>query len=518
MSDFAFQIIGDATPTNKAIDGVVEGLGDIKKTAATTSKGLDMGFQQAAESIKKADQQTKSLRKSMDDYGAVTGKMPGVFDRFKGAMKAVGNVVTPFNQALEIGGKALRFAEAGLEAYGKTSARAAEEVAALTKEFGEYKKAVMETVGELTVELLKPAMSFDKIRESIIKLESYETWRRLFVKKGEAFGDFFGDDETADPMNALSSAASGLKSTLSGLVDRWNTDGRQFVDSLSQGMRDTAAATKKAAEEAKRLAEERARLMGVRPLEVEFDQINRALTGDGFRDGIKKGADELATVSKELLEMFNRANEERAKKAQEEIDRAAEKAAEAQIALAEKAEEAAARVSEAWGTGLGSVAAEFLNMAAQGETSIERLGEALAKLALQIAAMQIGGPFGAALGAFAGGLNLGGNRYGGDHVITGKPLETFGLPRAQHGADWRIGGPAGPDKTLVAFWGSRDESVHVRTPADRHQARRAMVGSNRDRGVTNVIMQNSPREIVSGLRTNAGETEYVRLNRKFRRN
>jgi hypothetical protein len=517
MSDFSFQIMGDGTPADKAIEKVVAGLEDIKKKAAGTTKGLDFGFQQAAESIKKADQQTKAIKQSLSDYGPIVGKMPGLFDRFKGGVKAVANVVTPFNQALEIGGKALRFAEAGLNAYSKSSARAAEDVAALTKEFSQYKKTVMETVGLVTVELAKPAVSFDRVRESIIKLESHETWRRLFVKKGEAFGDFFGDDETADPVAALNRAASGLRTTLAGMVDHWNTDGQTFIDSFAAGMKKTEADTKKAADEARRLAEEHAKIgrallgPGVKAeshragITVEEErQIEAANREAAIRE--EEAAEERlhrvrqAAIREEEAaeERLHRVRQEMAEQQvrehddfQERIKKAQQESAEARIRKEEE-------VRQAIATGLGSITADFINMAAQGEMSVDKLLGSLAKLAIQIAAMKIGGPWGAFLGSLGGGLSLGGNRYGGDHVIQGRPLETFGLPRAQYGADWRIGGPPGPDRTLVAFWGSKDESVHVRTPADRHEMRRSAGAAVPPVNVA-VIAQNNARDITAHL-------------------
>src|SRR5690606_26410717 len=74
------------------------------------------------------------------------------------------------------------------------------------------------------------------------------------------------------------------------------------------------------------------------------------------------------------------------------------------LEAADKQKEKAREVRDAWAQGLGSISAEIANMAMEGEISIDRLAGSLAKLALQIAAIQIGGPWGTALSAFAGGL------------------------------------------------------------------------------------------------------------------
>ena len=158
----------------------------------------------------------------------------------------------------------------------------------------------------------------------------------------------------------------------------------------------------------------------------------------------------------------------------------------------------------------------LLEMFKAGEFSGQKFLDTLTNISiklLEMAALQAITDGGSA-GGFLTGL-LGGNQYGGDHVVQGRPMETFGLPRAQYGADWRIGGPPGPDKTLVAFWASRDESVHVRTPAQRRQESAPMAMPT----PVNVAVQVSsdPREITGAMGSYSGQREYVKLNRKFNR-
>jgi tape measure domain-containing protein len=239
--------------------------------------------------------------------------------------------------------------------------------------------------------------------------------------------------------------------------------------------------------------------------EREIEAANLAYEVKKLEDAEKAeidSAERLHRVRQEMAETQLRENEE----FQDQIKRAQQESAEARIRMEEE-------FQRTMMTGLGSISAQFVSMAAQGEISMGKLGEALAKLALQMAAMQIGGPWGAFLGSFAGGLNLGGNRYGGDHMITGRPLETFGLPRAQYGADWRVGGPPGPDKTLVAFWGSRDESVHVRTPADRHMAANMNTSTAGPVSVT-VVAANNERDMVAAGRSYEARKVYAENKRR----
>jgi hypothetical protein len=172
--------------------------------------------------------------------------------------------------------------------------------------------------------------------------------------------------------------------------------------------------------------------------------------------------------------------------------KASDEAAKERIKLAEEEAKAAAKMREAWATAAGSMAAELANKAIEGELNLQKLGNMLLKVALQMAAMQAGGPWGAALASFAGGF---------------KGFAHGGVIHEGHG---------GTDSQIVAFRKSPNERVTIETPLQQRDGS-LRGGSESGRGVTNVIVQNDAREIVSGLRTGAGEAEIVRLNRKFRR-
>lgn len=80
---------------------------------------------------------------------------------FLGGIDDLAKGMSPWNQALELGGKALNVLNDGLDAYAKTSPNAAAEVKKLTDEFTNLKMSAMAALGEITVGALKalPALS-----------------------------------------------------------------------------------------------------------------------------------------------------------------------------------------------------------------------------------------------------------------------------------------------------------------------------------------------------------------------
>jgi len=150
------------------------------------------------------------------------------------------------------------------------------------------------------------------------------------------------------------------------------------------------------------------------------------------------------------------------------------------------------------GKGAGSLAAEFVNMANAGELSIDRLGASLAKLALQIAAIQIGGPYGAAISAFAGGLNI---------------------PGHATGTQFMVGGDSGGDTNLVMFRARNDERVTVETQEDMRTGKYFGGGGGGGGGPVHntFVLQDDPRQIVPWMGTRAGKTQFVRLSRQLGR-
>jgi hypothetical protein len=199
----------------------------------------------------------------------------------------------------------------------------------------------------------------------------------------------------------------------------------------------------------------------------------------------------------------------------DEFDNTKEKAKQANEEIADDAKDKAREFKRAWAEGAGSVAGNFVKAALEGKKSFgEMVEDALTKLALlavQQAALQMGGPG----GAFAGSLvsSIFGGANGFDHVVGSKPgLE---LPGFASGGDFTVGGAGGIDSKIAMFRVTPGESVHVRTPEQQAQAGGRVVAAPR---VQNVIQVSSdPREVTSAMGSYSGQREYVKLNRKFKR-
>jgi tape measure domain-containing protein len=157
--------------------------------------------------------------------------------------------------------------------------------------------------------------------------------------------------------------------------------------------------------------------------------------------------------------------------------------------LAKSAEDAAKRSQEAWASGMGSIAGSIAQMALKGEMDINKLGTQLFKLALQMAAMSMGGPGGAFLSSFAG--SFGGFATGGQFMV---------------------GGSGGTDQNLVAFRASNNERVTIETPQQQRDG--TFSGGGRS-GTVIVNMQNDRRDLVQGFNSRDGAAVLVNLDRKY---
>jgi hypothetical protein len=241
MSDFSKRVVLETRDAERALQRIDReamkarlGLTKIGTDGAKAMNTIGLGAEAQVPRLER-------LHSALQGFTGKIGQGIGAIDKFSKSM-------APWNQTIELVGKGIRFLEAGLGAHAKTSERARLEVEALTKEMKEYKDAVMETVGAVTVELLKPVGSIDKQREAMEKL--LQTYRKGGLG---AFGTtkigMFGDDETRDALGDLGDALGNVRKAIASTVDHWNTSGTTFVDKFSDGMEKTAAATKKAADE-----------------------------------------------------------------------------------------------------------------------------------------------------------------------------------------------------------------------------------------------------------------------------
>jgi len=182
------------------------------------------------------DARAKELEKSLNAIKQAGGRLAPEF-------KALGNLATAFNQGLELAGKALRFAEEGLDAYAKTSARAAADVRKLTGEFAYYKKVVMEGVGEAAVALGQSAVNFDQAVEAL----------RRGGEKG--FGKAYGQiSKEWDGINlAIKDTAMALKGLGENEMQRFGEITGRVAGNAQKRIEALAAAAVKLQEEYKKL-------------------------------------------------------------------------------------------------------------------------------------------------------------------------------------------------------------------------------------------------------------------------
>jgi tape measure domain-containing protein len=164
----------------------------------------------------------------------------------------------------------------------------------------------------------------------------------------------------------------------------------------------------------------------------------------------------------------------------------AEAAAETARRIAEDEKKAAQEVQEAWASGLGSIAGELIQMTAAGDVSFDKLAKQLAILAIQMAAMQMGGPGGAFLGQLVGGFAHGGIIHEGN---------------------------GGTDSQLVAFRKSPNERVTIETPEQQRTG--SLRGSGSGMPAIHIHMANDRRDLVSAMDSREGAAMQVNLRRRF---
>jgi hypothetical protein len=148
-----------------------------------------------------ADVQVGRLSKLHSAFQGFTGSIGSGI----GAIDNFAKSLAPWNQALELGGKALKFVGEGMEAYAKTSPEARAEVEKLTKEFGGLKDAAMEAAGEMAVAFLKPIPNMKELEKSMrglsgvfvdaVKAAKYDRWKGLASESALDAGTFLTQAE-----------------------------------------------------------------------------------------------------------------------------------------------------------------------------------------------------------------------------------------------------------------------------------------------------------------------------------
>lgn len=168
--------------------------------------------------------------------------------------------------------------------------------------------------------------------------------------------------------------------------------------------------------------------------------------------------------------------------------------------MADDAEAQAQRFREAWANAAGSAVASLAQMSREGKSSVgqmvEQIVRQLAMVAIQQAALRMGGSSGAFLGGLASAFSgLPGHAYGG--VI--------------------YQGNGGTDSQIVAFRKSPNERMTtiVETPAQQRSGE--MWGGGGGPAEVHVHLQNDRRDLVDSMDSRDGQRVVARLDRRMGR-
>jgi tape measure domain-containing protein len=455
---------------------------DFGSTVPTVSQSMTTFKNEMMVTVGQLDKQlglSEKLGGALSELGSVIKAVVQTATPFVTIMSKAGEVITMLNPLYQIK-KLLELADA-FDSATTGAVQLMEREEMFAKRRGAYVFALMQGA------------------EAVKQWHKEQTEMNLRLQFGAAAADAF--HKAIQPI-APTAAANAAE------IEKWSRIAKEMPDlgkeidsqlnKAARTMEQLEAASKRAAEAHNRQAE-------------ELRKLAQALLGSesASQRAIREGAAERAAIQAEIdrtvqaeIDSENRAAAFAAEsmnakiRAQQDwrdaVTKATEEVAETRLKFAEQEAEASAKIKEAWASGLGSIAAEFVNMAVQGELSMDKLAGSLAKLALQIAAMQIGGPWGAMLGSFAGGLQ--GFAHGG--IIHE--------------------GNGGTDSQLVAFRKSPNERVTIETPQQRRDG--SLRGGGGPAQVSNLLVfQNDPREVVAAMGTRAGAVEHVKLNRQFNR-
>lgn len=155
----------------------------------------------------------------------------------------------------------------------------------------------------------------------------------------------------------------------------------------------------------------------------------------------------------------------------------------------------------------------FADVFKSGELDADRLLGTLDQIALKVLQMgllsSLSGPGAGAGKGFLAGL-IGGGMNGFDHLV-GSGVQ---LPGFARGGDMIVGGHGGPDTVPAMFMVSPNESIHVRTPAQRAVAAAAQAPVASPLSVT-IVAQNNERDVVAAGNTYAARRVAVKNQRQF---
>lgn len=395
---------------DKALAGVEKGLKDGDKAAKEFKADLG-GVERALTGTEKAlNSQKSALSRLSAGFSSGLKSIGSDLSSGVGAINTFSKALGPWNQAFELGGKAINFASDALDAYAKTSKSAAAEVASLKGTFTDLKNEVLAFAGGALVKAKNAMGDFmDFATSSSLKdaLRARQFRETLISAARGAVGESARNDLRSD-WNKLSSGVFGDEWG-SGLVGSGLDAFKKGMDEQKKALEDQAKAHDKLAASQKQDAIENARWR------AEFLESQRAMQGSNFNDtryggttsdgsvglGISTGMlDSNAQISKAFADQRNKptftADNDELTKWRENMA-IQQEALDSLSASFDAFGEAVGAAYEAIVTGSGSVGQAFQKMLADGMLALGKSSalEAIRELALGFGSLAFG-PLGGA--------------------------------------------------------------------------------------------------------------------------
>jgi hypothetical protein len=187
-----------------------QGARDVKAASDDTKRAIETIGVQSEQSRGLLERLADAGRKGFESLAAGAQKAKAGTSSFLGGIDSIGKAMAPWNQALELGGKALAAVDAGLEAFSKTSPEAASEVKRLRDDFTGAKDAALAFTGAVVVAATKPLMSLKELETQIRGVTG-------------AFQDAFNASKNGEGMAYLLRGGfiDDAKKSLAGQADPW---------------------------------------------------------------------------------------------------------------------------------------------------------------------------------------------------------------------------------------------------------------------------------------------------------
>ncbi len=249
----------ESSATKREIDEVQKRISELDRRA----KEAQPNFTKAMDAIGLGAQaQLTRLQKLEVGFQSFTGKLGAGIS----AIDNFAKTLAPWNQALELGGKAVKFLGEGLDAAAQKYPEHAKDIEALRGQFAGLKTDVMAAVGVMTVELLRPIRPLEEMERRVDALR-----RKMRGEGSQGSSGFRGDDEARDFWGAAGGRGTFDESTGVEFFSKLNGQ----LETYKKRVDDAADAQKKAAIEAARWRAELAALSSKNAKEVTDDLVAR---------------------------------------------------------------------------------------------------------------------------------------------------------------------------------------------------------------------------------------------------